>query len=589
MTSGMVVRELRSAEEARRRAVDRYRVAASDAGPVLHCDETPGIAVHIDARFAFSEADARRLGPRVILLDGAGQFAPLIDGDAKLYNLDHHQGCVRAFTLATCEQALVLVSRGLELDRGSWTVYANEPDLDAVVAIWVLLNHRRVGQLSAAARQILLPLVRLEGAIDANGTETADFCGVTEPALAESRRRLDHLYRREQVLRGLADLEAPARTAALLREIDTLVFEEGEFATWRPVEKLYGNVELDEELVAVACRDSAGIYDVEKRLRERWGARLGLIVLESQPGRYTLRASAALDGVSLGPLFGLLNAVDPAVDGRPESQRWGGSDEIGGSPRDRLSRLTPERVLRAAHWVHGRPLRLVRATLRALWMSAAVAALSAGLGLLLWAIPAFRPPPAIGEAVRLALVGACALAAGAWLARRETRAALWIPGWRAPAGRSWLALVAVAVLCGALGGAWIPGRVDASAAALAAAAAASLLAGLGVEVWFRGWVHGLLSLASPPRAWERRPLLSPASLVSGGLYALATLIGVEPAARLPIALPIDRLAIDGLALTALLAALAGVVLGIARERSRSLWPGIAAQLAASALALLTLA
>ncbi|MGH2901965.1 MAG: hypothetical protein ACRDMZ_25040, partial [Solirubrobacteraceae bacterium] len=238
---GAVARELRVGEETRRKVVDRYRVTPARDGARLHCDETPGIVVRIDASFAFSEADARRLGPRVILLDGAGQFAPLIDGDAKLYNLDHHQGCVRAFTLPTCEQALVLVAKGLELDRGSWTLYVNEPDLDAVLAIWILLNHRRVTQLGDAAQRVLFPLVRLEGAIDAGGTEAAAYCGVPEPALAESRARLDHLYRREQTLRALVDLDATARTAALLRELDSLVFAESDWSAWRPVEEVYGN------------------------------------------------------------------------------------------------------------------------------------------------------------------------------------------------------------------------------------------------------------------------------------------------------------------------------------------------------------
>ena len=132
----------------------------------------------------------------------------------------------RAFTLATCEQALVLVAKGLDLDRGSWTLYANEPDLDAVLAIWILLNHRRVTQLGDDAQQVLFPLVRLEGAIDAGGTETAAFCGLAEPALGESRARLEHLYRREQTLR-VAQMQAEAHAyvdpSRLAQVLDTVL------------------------------------------------------------------------------------------------------------------------------------------------------------------------------------------------------------------------------------------------------------------------------------------------------------------------------------------------------------------------------
>jgi len=571
---GAVARELRGADETRRKVVDRYRVTPARDGARLHCDETPGISVRIDASFAFGEADARRLGPRTILLDGAGQFAPLIDGDAKLYNLDHHQGCVRAFTLATCEQALVLVAKGLDLDRGSWTLYANEPDLDAVLAIWILLNHRRVTQLGDAAQRVLLPLVRLEGAIDAGGTETAAFCGLPEPALGESRARLDHLYRREQTLRALVDLDATARTAALLRELDSLVFAEADWSAWRPVEEVYGNAELSDELVAVACRDSAGIYDVEQRLRERWGARLGLVVLQGLPGKYTLRASGSLAGISLAPIYGLLNALDPAVDGRPAAQRWGGSDDIGGSPRDRLSGLTPERVLRAAQWVQRRPLRLVRGTARAAFATAGLALAVLALGLALPALPGFWLPPALGSALELAIAGLGALAASAWLARRQARKSLAVPGWRAPAGRVWLALVPLALAAVALGGAWVPARVEIRAPALVGAAAAAIVAALGVEAWFRGWVHGLLLLASPPRASERPAVLSPATAISGALYAAVALMSA-------------RSALSGVPETVAACAVAGLALGIIRERSLSIWPGIAIQLVGAALAFFT--
>jgi hypothetical protein len=584
---GAVARDLRVAPSNGKLVVDRYRVAGEPADGALHCDETPGIVVRIDAGFSFTESDARKLGPRVILLDGAGQFAPLIDGDAKLYNLDHHQGCVRAFTLATCEQALVLIAKGLDLDRGGWTLYANEPDLDVVLAIWVLLNHRRVAQLSDAEQRILLPLIRLEGAIDAGGTESAAFCGLPEPALGEARRRLDHLFAREQALRALPSLTASARTAALLREVDALVFAETDFACLRPVEEVYGNLELSDDLVAVACRDSAGIYDVEQRLRERWGARLGLIVLQSQPGKYTLRASGALDGVSLEPLYGFLNLVDPAVDGRPASQRWGGSDEIGGSPRDRRSALTPASVLRAAHWAQRRPLRLVRSTWRALWTTAALALVVIVLQLGLSSIPGFVSSPAIAASLPLALFGACALAASAALARRQARVALRVPGWRAPAGRLWLLLAPLAVCFGALGSGFVPKAAARDTLSLAWAAAAALLAALGVEAWFRGWVHGLVLLASPPRASEDRPLLSSATLVSSALYSVAVWIVASPALELAALGPVNYLVT--LAPTATAAALGGLTLGIMRERSLSLWPGIAAQLLASALGFLLLA
>ena len=113
--------------------------------------------MHIDRKLSVSEAEARAMGDRVIFLDGAGNFGPRLDNKNRFYNLDHHQGCVRPFTLATCEQALILILNGLALDEGDWTIYAHEPDLDTVLAIWALLNFRRNPPLTPQTRDNLLP------------------------------------------------------------------------------------------------------------------------------------------------------------------------------------------------------------------------------------------------------------------------------------------------------------------------------------------------------------------------------------------------------------------------------------------------
>ena len=96
---------------------ERYSTREKDGGRTLECDEAPRIRVVIDPGMAASRSDAAALGERVILLDGAGTFGPLVDGDRKLFNLDHHAGCERLFTLATCEQALLLVHSGLKIGR----------------------------------------------------------------------------------------------------------------------------------------------------------------------------------------------------------------------------------------------------------------------------------------------------------------------------------------------------------------------------------------------------------------------------------------------------------------------------------------
>jgi hypothetical protein len=143
-------------------------------GAVLACIEAPTVRVRVRQGRSVTAAAARAAAPGSLFLDGAAQGPPFLDPKREVYNLDHHEGCVRAFTLATCEQAMVLLRKGLDLRRRDWTVHANDADLDTVLAIWVLLNHIRLADERTLARARIMPLLRLEGAIDALGLEMQD-------------------------------------------------------------------------------------------------------------------------------------------------------------------------------------------------------------------------------------------------------------------------------------------------------------------------------------------------------------------------------------------------------------------------------
>ncbi len=131
---------------------DRYRIKRDDTGAVLTCVEAPTVSVRVQHGFTVTAAAARSAAPGSVFLDGAAQGEPFLDPKREVYNLDHHEACVRSFLLATCEQAMVLVRKGLDLRKREWTVYANDADLDTVLAIWVLLNHLRLDDGSTETR-----------------------------------------------------------------------------------------------------------------------------------------------------------------------------------------------------------------------------------------------------------------------------------------------------------------------------------------------------------------------------------------------------------------------------------------------------
>jgi hypothetical protein len=558
---------------------ERYRIRESEEGRFLVCEEAPRVRVSVDASHSFSEAEARLLGKRVILLDGAGSFPPLLDNKSKVYNLDHHEGCERTFTLATCEQALLVVHSGLPLAEGDWTIYANEPDLDTVLAVWCLLNYERLPGLSDRARDILIPMIRLEGAIDANGTELARLCGLPARALAEAQQRLDRLIAREREIKGrglwfATDLLQFTREA--LAAIDHLVYRGDDFTEYSQVDEVYGHVEIGKRRVALACRDAAGIYDVERNLKTRWGDQLAVVALEKEPRHYTLRRTEALSDLDLRDAYAVLNLVDPAVDGRPPGKAWGGSDHIGGSPRPTGSALAP-----------GDLLKLLRLAYRksSAWARLGRVGLAFGIGLGLVAIaapiawlgtlPLRAQPAALVEAARLSGFAAVASAATWFLSRRLSERRPWVFGRRRPAWGRWLWLAPLPVVLAVPCRAWVPQNLAVEPVPLAALAGSLVLTAFAVEYLFRGLVHGTLIFDAPVQAPGGAWRLSRAAVVSAAAYALATAAATLPSILRSPAPGIEPVQEVGIVAAAALAA--GLVLAAIRERSLSIWPGVALQ------------
>ncbi|MEM1207279.1 MAG: CPBP family glutamic-type intramembrane protease [Acidobacteriota bacterium] len=554
---------------------DRYELRDREDGLVLYCREAPGISVRIDRSFSFTEQEARKLPEHTILLDGAGAFGPLVDDARHLYNLDHHEGCQRAFTLATCEQALILVLKGLELDLGDWTLYANEPDLDTVFAIWVLLNHRRVRALDDDARDRIIPLLRLEGSIDANGFEIAEFSGLPQDWVRSQKERLDALHQRELDVKrsGVWTEGDPVEyTRGVLAEIDRMVYLPTDFDDFASVELEYGHVDIGQAKVAVVCRDPGGIYDVEKRLRKVWGDRLGLIVLEKEAGHFTLRRAASLSGIALADAYSKLNLLDPVVDGRPPAKRWGGSDDIGGSPRPMGSGLTPREIGKILKLTYRRikPVqRLQKVATAGLWT--VVLSLVAGVSLVSWRF--FGSPSADpqGAAIEIGLVALICILGAVALTRQHSRGWTWLYGWRSPSGRDWLLLVPVVLGGSIAGGAWLPTAVSSEGGDLAKLMVALAALALGLELVFRGLVHGMLLLDWPIQGSGERWFLSWPNAFAAGLYAAVTTAVAHvwlPAPPLPLGPWL-------LGISMFIAAfVTGLALGAVRERSLSLWPGV---------------
>jgi len=273
-----------------------------------------------------------------------------------------------------------------------------------------------------------------------------------------------------------------------------------------------------------------------------------------------------------------LNLVDAAAGGYRSGNRWGGSAEIGGSPRTTGTRLAPAEIARACRRAFSPPRALERVARAAGATLVATAMLAAAL---VPALPSLRSHGGASLASLVSLLLAV-LAATTFLLCASRAPGQY--GLRRPARLDWLGVLPAALLGGLAGGAWIPAAV-ATASGTVRLDVATLLSlvtlPLGAELLFRGLVHGGLVASFSTQRCGGAWLLSVPAILSGVLYALAGLVLRSPAFGVMPSLA------GSSPLAPLLGALVlGVAAAMARERSESITASLVVHWAAVAAVLL---
>jgi hypothetical protein len=301
----------------------------------------------VERGLTVTEQARQRYPEQSIFLDGVYAEAAFLDNKARQYSLDHHAGCPRPLMLATCEQACVMVLQGLPLDEGQWHVFVNEPDLDAVLAAWVLLNHRTLLKDDRRLLRRSMPLIRIQGIIDAHGLDMEVLAGLPRRFYEAQKSRIYELRGVEIRLKADGEWEQTdplAYTRDLLIRIDHELLGPRELAGVEP-QTQFDELQLPARKLAILCISTEGIYEVETQLRQRYHDELGVIVLDRGKGRMTLRQVDPFLPTTLSDLYPVLNERDPHVD-QERDNCWGGSDDIGGAPRRTGTGLSGPEVLR---------------------------------------------------------------------------------------------------------------------------------------------------------------------------------------------------------------------------------------------------
>ena len=346
-----------------------------------------------------------------------------------------------------------------------------------------------------------------------------------------------------------------------------MIYPADYFEAFRGIEEL-AKVELIDSRIAVVCRCDCGIYELEQELKRLYGRRLGVVVLQKGDGAYTLRQVDPFLPVNLEAAYQKLNVLDPAVEATGSADRWGGSAEIGGSPRRSGTALGPVDIADALRLAYRRPTVFdrVRSVATAFGSSAVpmIAAWAAVFGISDGDVTADR---LVAQYSLLFLgVGLVTTLLLVLLLGRHGRFRLY--GFQWPQGFRW-ALVTPIVLIGAVaGGIWLfwplsfAGRLPGPSgwASWAILLGFPLLA----EILFRGLAHGIMIESYSVQHSHGRWFVSWPVAISALFYALWTL----PFLNLTLAGEIWPLA--SWISVPLGALICGVGFGISRERSGSL-------------------
>lgn len=272
------------------------------------------------------------LPPNSIALDGAVQ-GPRLDLDKNVLSFDHHDGCIRLVTSATCRQVLDALLLGL--DPTPYTVYVNDIDGDTVLSVWLLQNPK-LAQLKNAR-----DLVEVVSTMDAHGPaypvrdrELSKFFydGVMAP---ERDARQNRTY-------GTCDLEA--LLSLCLTRVSDLILHNYVEGGVEVRDKRTFTIEHTGKGYVVA---TSNFFIFDLLYEAGHSAALAYQNMGDKGYAYTIGKKSDLVQFPVKRILNALNEVEPG---------WGGGSTIGGAPRHpdgSRSRLTPQKVIAIIETVVG--------------------------------------------------------------------------------------------------------------------------------------------------------------------------------------------------------------------------------------------
>lgn len=277
----------------------------------------------------------------VVYLDGACR-GPYMDASRRIYSLDHHEGCIRPITLATCVQALRF-TRARVIAAVGYKIVSNDPDLDTILGNWALMHADKIAYDDAVFRKVR-PVFDVAGNTDAYGFGHDEFLNLSAERVAEIRGRILWFTERERRLKDTGRWNS----ADFLDHLEKVLLKIDEYAFYPGGAEEVTTIEAHEtvtlpngDTVIFAQASMGGVYGAERELIHKAKAdKCVAIVFHDGKTKWTIKLTQLISRYNLDPLWPKLTLAETnskvrenVTDRRLLRVGWGGSAGIGGEPR----------------------------------------------------------------------------------------------------------------------------------------------------------------------------------------------------------------------------------------------------------------
>lgn len=267
-----------------------------------------------------------------IALDGYVKGSPWFELSGPYANFNHHEDVCRLATRATCGQVLMAVRQGLfstflPVGKNKLHIFVNDCDEDVCLSVF-LIKHGILAK--NVSNPILNKLVFIEDAQDTT-------CGAYPFPPDEKITWVFEPYRQFRLLGGL-DRKDPLEYESIITDVENRIMQY--------VLGNAGSVEINTSFETIGGGPGWLLIKEIGTLAKTGvfleGHKAYVSIRQRPNGNYTYSiGKMAFWNLDLLKLFDKLNELENTS---PNSDKWGGGDNAGGSPRVNGSKLTPDIV-----------------------------------------------------------------------------------------------------------------------------------------------------------------------------------------------------------------------------------------------------